>query len=175
MKWIIFFFFIFFCCFPLTFLLGVSLKEKKWCEVWKRPNTKKKKEEEGVRKRIERKRKKKPWKYVFCSGHGVKVMKNMKAAKWTVYKSAANFAAGKNKKLTLKCQSQGKAATWRLNGKSRKSRKCWAVGTSFPNHLTSATVDSTLKVFFFWFVFVTYPFIASDSHVSLESIIIFHQ
>ena len=41
----------------------------------------------------------------------MKVMKNMKAAKWTVYKSAANFAAGKNKKLTLKCQSQGKAAT----------------------------------------------------------------
>lgn len=77
-------------------------------------------------------------------------MKNMKAAKWTVYKSAANFAAGKNKKLTLKCQSQGTAATWHLNGKRRRtSRKCWTVGTSFPNHLTSATVDSALKAFFF--------------------------
>jgi len=27
---------------------------------------------------------------------GVKVMKNMKAAKWTVYKSAVNFTAGEN-------------------------------------------------------------------------------
>ena len=76
-------------------------------------------------------------------------MKNMKAAKWTVYKSAANFAAGENKKLTLKCQSQGTAAIWRLNGKRRrKSRKCWTVGTSLPDHLTSATVDLALKAFF---------------------------